>query len=115
MDVAQNIAALLGWAALIAVAFVTLSPIGLRPRLGSVTAERFGAFAAVGFLLSTAYPNNVLLVSLMLVAAAVVLELCQGMIPGRHSRLADAVTKIAGSVGGEAAAVFLRWMLESTS
>jgi len=111
MNVVQNVAAPLGWAALLAIAVATLGPIGMRPRLASVTTERVGAFAAVGFLLAIAHPSDFLLVWAVVAAAAIILELCQGLVPGRHARLSDAVAKIAGSMAGVAAAVLLQRIL----
>ena len=54
---------ILAWLLLAAIAFATLSPIGLRPDSGfSPNYERFAAFAAVGMMFVLAYPRHIWLV-----------------------------------------------------
>ena len=63
-----------GWAAFMTVIFLTIVPIDMRPQIGAVSVERFGAFFIIGFMLSIAYPRHSLAIFVLLVAAAFVLE-----------------------------------------
>ena len=91
--------ALLGAAA---IAFVTLCPIGLRPHLASANLERFGAYLAVGFLVSRAAGRQAMGATVVIMALAFGLEAAQRLAPGRHAVLADAVVKAFGGVSGVA-------------
>jgi VanZ family protein len=93
------------WACLVFVAFATLSPAYLRPRLMEtepaliVILEHFGAFAVMGFLFSVAYSRTTL-VCLLVLGSAIILELLQLVAPDRDARVIDAVEKlIGGGVG----------------
>ncbi|MDB5502407.1 MAG: hypothetical protein JWR89_2309 [Tardiphaga sp.] len=88
------------WAILGVIVFATLSPIGLRPHLGSVGVERFGAYAAVGMLFGLAYPRRFWTVLAMVAGIAVVLEAMQHLTPDRHGEPLDAAVKLAGGVVG---------------
>ena len=89
------------WLLLAGLAFVTLSPIGLRPVSGlAVQLERFLAFAVLGGAFALAYPRRALLVGTIVVGSAVLLELLQRIDPGRHGQVADAAAKIAGGIAG---------------
>jgi glycopeptide antibiotics resistance protein len=104
---AGRIAMLVAWAMLIALAFVTLSPIGLRPLTPfGPTAERFAAFVVVGILFAIAYPRRFWLVALLVVVAIGLLEVLQLVVPGRHGTARDLVVKVAGAVIGLAAGRF---------
>jgi apolipoprotein N-acyltransferase len=89
------------WSCLAAIAVVTLGPLGLRPESGlSPQIERFVAFAIVGALFAAAYPRYILFAALIVLGAAVVLELLQLLAPSRHGRLFDAGIKVAGGMVG---------------
>ncbi|MDB5565420.1 MAG: hypothetical protein JWP84_1986 [Tardiphaga sp.] len=91
----------LAWAVLAFIVYATLSPLGLRPHLGSgVGAERFGAFAVVGLLFGLAYPKRLWLVLAIVLGTAVLLETLQYLTPDRHGRVADALVKLAGGAVG---------------
>lgn len=82
-------------------AFVTLAPIGLRPNSGlSPNIERFAAFAAVGFSFALFYPRHLLLISLLVIGAAIGFELLQALVASRHARLGDMGFKVLGGVLG---------------
>lgn len=103
----RRLAALLGWAALLFVAYATISPIALRPHIGSfVQLERFGAFMVVGFLFALAYRQRPLLVLAFVVALAVGLEVFQFLTPSRHARLLDLLVKASGGGFG----VLVGWL-----
>lgn len=85
---------------LLAIAFATLSPIGLRPHVGDVSGERFLAFAAVALLFGVAYPRHLWLVTFMVGGVAVGLEVLQHLTPDRHGRIPDALVKLAGGCAG---------------
>lgn len=103
MTALRRMVALLAWASLAAIAFSTLSPIGMRPHLGaSVHIERFGAFALVGFLFAFAHPRRIGVVLACVAAAVVGLELLQLAASSRHARLSDLAVKTAGGVFGVA-------------
>lgn len=91
---------ILAWSTLLAIAFATLSPIGLRPHVGNVSGERFFAFAAVGLLFGLAYPRHLWLVTLMVGGTAVGLEVLQHLTPDRHGQIPDALVKLAGALSG---------------
>ena len=92
------------FALLIGIAFVTLSPIGLRPHTGYVNAERFLAFAALGLVASLGFPRRLMWVLLVVTGVAVALELLQLIVPTRDGRAADAAIKVLGGIAGTAAA-----------
>lgn len=96
----RKIIIILAWSALLAIAFATLSPIGLRPHVGDVSGERFFAFAIVGLLFGMAYPRHLWLVTLMVGGTAVGLEILQHLTPDRHGRIPDAFVKLAGALTG---------------
>ena len=96
----RRIALALAWGLLLLIAIATLSPIGLRPHLGGVSVERFGAFAAFGLLLGMVYPRKFGLVMAVVVASAFLLEAAQFLTPDRHGRMIDAAVKAAGGVFG---------------
>jgi hypothetical protein len=89
------------WFCLAVIAVITLAPIGLRPETGlSPQIERFVAFAVVGALFAAAYPRYVLFAAIIVLGAAVMLELLQLLAPSRHGRLFDAGVKVGGGVVG---------------
>jgi hypothetical protein len=97
----RRLAATLAWAALGFVAYATLSPITLRPHIGSfVQLERFGAFMTIGFLFAIAYRRHLLVVLGLVAALALGLEVFQFLAPGRHARLLDLLVKISGGAVG---------------
>jgi hypothetical protein len=97
----RRAAMVLAWAVLAFIVYATLSPIGLRPHLGSgAGAERFGAFAVVGLLFGLAYPKRLWLVLAIVLGTAVLLEMLQYLTPDRHGRVVDALFKLAGGAVG---------------
>lgn len=99
------------WASLVVVAIAALAPIEFRPTSSlPPTAERFAAFAAVGFAFALAYPRQFWLAALVVIAAALLLEALQMLSPSRHGRLADALVKVVGGVAGLLVGwALLRW------
>ncbi len=92
---------LFAWSLLLIIVFSTLVPIQYRPESGlSPTTERLIAFALAGFALCLAYPRRIAMVTAIIVAAAIGLELLQLLMPGRDARLIDAVVKIGGGLFG---------------
>ncbi len=102
MDIlVRRIAIVMAWLVLAVIVFSTLSPIGLRPRLGVfVHVERFGAFAALGFLFAVVYPRRWLAVLVAVACLAIGLEFVQTLISDRHARWSDLAVKLAGGVFG---------------
>ena len=99
----------LAWILLAALIFATLVPIGLRPVSGApVGLERFGAFAALGFLFAFGYPRRRWEVLALVTLAGAGLELLQVLEATRHGRIGDGLVKIAGGGFGVAAAMALR-------
>ncbi len=104
----RRIAFVMAWLVLALIVFSTLSPIGLRPRLGMfVHVERFGAFAALGFLFAVVYPRRWLTVLVVAVCLAIGLEFVQTLVSDRHARWSDLGVKMAGGVFGALAAHIL--------
>lgn len=94
---ARRIASVLAWLLLGVIAYSTLSPLDLRPHMGSsVQIERFGAFGLTGLMFAIAYPRHVLAVLAAMLAAAIGLELTQMLAADRHARLIDLAVKMAG-------------------
>ncbi|MGC4025758.1 MAG: VanZ family protein [Mesorhizobium sp.] len=103
----RRIAAVLAWAVLAYIGFVTLSPIEERPHVGMAMFERAMAFGLTGFLFATAYHRYTGRILALVVGAAIALELAQLVVPGRHAEFADAVEKIIGGGIGVLAAYLL--------
>jgi VanZ family protein len=103
----RRAATVLAWLLLALVAYSTLSPIGMRPRIGTwVHVERFGAYGLIGFLFVTAYPRRLPIVLGMVLGAAVGFELLQMLSADRHARMEDVAVKMAGAACGVGAALF---------
>ncbi|WEK03703.1 MAG: VanZ family protein [Candidatus Devosia phytovorans] len=89
---------ILAWLGLLAIAVMTLSPIGLRPHMPvSVNAERAMAFMVVGFLFAVAYPRHIWFAALIVLTGAFGLEILQELRPDRHGRFRDAMWKSVGA------------------
>lgn len=89
------------WALLLAIAFVTLAPIGMRPNSGaSPNLERFAALMALGLVFAVAYPRHLVQVALIVVGVAVSFELLQALSASRHARVGDMGVKVAGGLIG---------------
>lgn len=96
------------WLALAAIIFVTVSPIGLRPRdLVSTNFDRAAAYAVLSALFVFAYPRHRWTVAALVVLAAGGVELLQFLSPMRHPQLMDAAVKAAGGVAGLFAGILL--------
>lgn len=66
----RRIASLLAWSLLGVIAYSTLSPLDLRPHMGSsVQIERFGAFGLTGLMFAVAYPRRLPSVLAIVLAA----------------------------------------------
>lgn len=89
---------IVAWLALVAVVFVTVSPIELRPHdILPVDFDRAAAFAVLAALFVTAYPKSWSLVGLAIVVGAGAIELLQELSPSRHAHGSDALIKAAGA------------------
>jgi VanZ family protein len=101
----QKTIAVAAWACLAFIAYATLSPIQNRPTSPtSSSLEHLAAFAVLGALFCLAYPQQIVLVCLIVFGSAVLLEIIQLLTPDRHGRIYDALQKIAGGAVGIAAA-----------
>jgi hypothetical protein len=95
------------WLLLLAVVFVTLSPIGLRPvTRAPADLERFAAFCVIGGAFCLGYPRHRFLIMILVIGAVGVLEFGQNLIAGRHGRLHDAAIKMSGALLGAALVSF---------
>jgi len=100
-DIPHRAVVIAAWVVMLAIAFATLSPIGLRPITPfGPTAERFAAFVVAGALFAVAYPRHFALVALLVVGTAALLELLQLFVPTRHGQERDLLVKIAGAAFG---------------
>ena len=96
------------WLALIAIIFVTVSPIGLRPRdLVSTNFDRAAAYAVLSALFVFAYPRHRWMVAALVVLAAGGVEIFQFLSPTRHPQLMDAAVKAVGGMTGLFAGILL--------
>ncbi|AHK45556.1 MULTISPECIES: VanZ family protein [Ensifer] len=99
----KRAAGLFGWLIFAVIAYSTLSPLDLRPRMGTfVHVERFGAFGLMGLLFAIAYPRRLLLVLGLVLATAIGFELLQVVSADRHARIGDLAIKLLGGACGVA-------------
>lgn len=92
---------LAAWVSLAFIAVVTVGPLGVRPETGlPPQVERLLAFAVVGALFAAAYPKHILLAAVVVIGAAILLEVLQLLSPSRHGRVFDAGVKIVGGIVG---------------
>lgn len=96
----RTIMMVIAWTALLLIAIATLAPIDARPELGGATMERFGAFALTGLLFGLTYPNRLWGVAVIVLGAALLLEILQLLTPDRHGQVADAIVKFFGGATG---------------
>ncbi|GGF14565.1 hypothetical protein GCM10011321_03050 [Youhaiella tibetensis] len=102
----------LAWLLLLALLYVTVSPIEWRPMTGEpANIERFAAFALVGFVFVLGYPRHWWLVLAIMVGSAFLFELAQLIAPGRHAHLKDALIKAGGGSVGIAAGVVANFIV----
>ncbi|WP_245318848.1 VanZ family protein [Consotaella salsifontis] len=84
-----------------AIVFVTVAPIGLRPADPlSVGLDRALAFAAMAALFVCAYPRHAWIAAFFVIASAGGIELLQLLSPTRHAHLDDALVKAVGAFCG---------------
>ncbi|OCO99186.1 MULTISPECIES: VanZ family protein [unclassified Ensifer] len=101
-------AGLLAWILFAVIAYSTMSPLDMRPRLGHlVHIERFGAFGLMGLLFAVAYPRRLGLVLVLVFVTAIGFELLQMVSADRHARVTDVAVKLLGGACG----VFGGWFL----
>lgn len=102
----RRIATIIGWSAVLTIAFVTVAPIGSRPHFAEAgpDVERFLAFVLLAGALAVAYPKRCGLVLALTIGLAIILEAAQFLEPTRHGRPHDAIVKIAGAMVGAALA-----------
>jgi VanZ family protein len=97
----QKFVTVAAWLVLCFIAYATLSSIQARPTLPIPSSfEHLAAFAVLGIFFCLAYPRHMALVCLIVLGSAVVLELSQLLIAGRHGRVQDAIEKLAGGATG---------------
>jgi VanZ family protein len=89
------------------IVYATLTRFGARPvlvgryeALWIVALERFGAYAVLGVLLGCLLPRRLATACVLVVGAAILLELLQSLIPDRHPAIIDVVEKVVGAVSG---------------
>lgn len=97
------------WALAVLVVVFTLGPLSDRPQFGHPQIERFLAFLMLGLCWAAAYPARPWRVLISLVAAAILLEAAQGLVPGRDPGAPDALAKIAGATTAVSLLAAARW------
>lgn len=103
----------LAWGALLVIALSTLVPIGLRPHSPfSPNWERLLSFFGAGLLFTLAYPRRLLLVLVVVLGAAIGLEVLQVFIGTRHGEVRDMTIKIMGGVVGVGVGATVLYMRE---
>lgn len=83
-----------------AIAYATMCPIELRPRLASADLERFGAYYCLGGLIGLFVPRRWPTAVAFVVFLAFGLEVGQVFVPGRDAVPADALVKAFGGAAG---------------
>jgi VanZ family protein len=110
MNAIFKLIAAAAWASIAVIAYATLthaafvyavydrlSPLLMRPELGTyVHLEHIVAFSLMAALFGLAYPRHLLGVCGFVMGAAVLLEILQTLTPDRHGTLVDALEKMAG-------------------
>ena len=86
------------------IAFASLCPIALRPRMADPDAERFAAFFVLGGLIALASGRRWIGATAAVMLLAFGFEAAQLAAPGRDPMLSDAIIKAMGGVCGSAAA-----------
>ena len=105
----RRIAAVIGWCAVLAIAFATVAPIASRPHFPDAgpDVERFFGFLLLAGSLAVAYPRRRGLVLILAIGFAIGLEAAQLLEPTRHGRPHDAIVKMLGVMAGVALAVLM--------
>ena len=107
MPSASRLLQIFAWLLLLALAIVTVGPIGLRPETGlSPQLERTIGLLIVGFAFGLAYPRRIVLVALLLFTSTALFEALQTFEPHRHGRLIDLGVKLIGGALG----LLLGWL-----
>jgi VanZ family protein len=106
----RRMVAVLAWCALAFIAYATLSPIEQRPVVTGIKIEHFMAFAVTGCLFGIAYPKRWPWLLAILAGSAIILEVLQHFVPGRHGRVVDLAFKQTGIIVGFAIATFINRM-----
>lgn len=97
MPLASRLLKILAWLLLAALILVTVGPIDWRPVTPfGPNLERAFALFVVGFVFALAYPRRIVLVTIALFTFTALLEAAQGLEPGRHGRVVDAIVKLSG-------------------
>lgn len=97
----QKLLPVLAWSALLYIALVTLSAIGLRPVLtANPLYERFAAFTILAALFGLAYPGRTTFAIVIVVGSAMSLEALQLLTPDRHGHVIDFFEKASGGLFG---------------
>jgi hypothetical protein len=98
MPTANRLLQILAWLLLVALAIVTIGPIGWRPETGlSPQIERAAALFVIGLVFGLAYPRHVVLVALLLITSTALFEVLQVLEPSRHGRVVDLAVKLVGA------------------
>jgi VanZ family protein len=101
MAFAPRLLQIVAWLLLVAVIVVTVGPIGWRPvTTFAPNLERALGLFIVGLVFALAYPRRVVVVAIALFTFTALLEAVQGLEPGRHARILDAVVKLSGGAIG---------------
>jgi hypothetical protein len=104
----NKIARAAAWMAFVAIIFVTVSPIELRPHdVLPVDVDRALAFTVLAGLFVVAYPRQWIWVGIAVIAGSGAIELLQELSPTRHAHVDDAMVK----AGGAAIGIVLGWTL----
>jgi len=107
-----------GWAAIAAIAILSLVPGDLRPHVLPVSQlEHFAAYLVAASALILGYPGvrRAVTIASALPVYAAVLEILQSWVPDRSARLIDVVAGALGAWGGIALILVVRWIVTSQS
>jgi len=105
------------WLCVPILAYLSLVPDEFQTRTSAPGyVEHFVAYCGTAVLFALSYPEKRMQIAASLVSYGIVLEMLQGLSPGRESRVVDACVSGAGAIVGVAAVAVVAgryWQLAS--
>jgi VanZ family protein len=110
----QTVGRAAAWTCVLALAFLSLVPLSLKPETGAPgQLNHIFAYFVTGAVIACAYPRAPVRIVLSLIAYGCVLETLQTFVPGRDPKPVDALSSGLGAVAGVFVGFFLFRLLAS--